>query len=312
MKRKDWISLIALLAIISIVVLGEFISSLGNYAVTAGNLWYIVPMIILLVGAVLMGQRKGNHTKLFKWLSWISYSLSMVFLFCSVFSFMHFFNVQDSSKRDMLIENTTLVKNDISSMLKAYKEGVTKRRQDYATQLFTAIELNDDAVLNKVSPRHSKWIPADARTFSGDWERLKMLPTYEAHKTSFDSISPIIDQSIIGNFNIFTAGGTFNELKDLYNRHKQNLSQVYSTLNPIEEINNRDYNLSDEYINHEHIWKDTQHYFVKKEFSIVGFIIFLLLAFFASLTFLCVKDESIRKPTARTDVQNVYKAGHKL
>lgn len=104
MRRKDWISIIALLLIIAIASLGEFISAQGNPAITIGNLWYFIPMIILLVSAVLMGRRKGNHASLFKWLSWTSYGLSLFFLFCSVDSFMHFFNAQDSSKKEALIK----------------------------------------------------------------------------------------------------------------------------------------------------------------------------------------------------------------
>lgn len=310
MKRKDWVSVIALLLIIAIASLGEFISVHGNLAVTIGNLWYIPLMIILLVCAVLMGQRKGNHSKLFKWLSWTSYGLSMVLLFFSVYSFMHFFNVQDTEKKKELTDNTALVIADISNMHQAYKDGVDKRRQNYQQKLRTAIAVNDASLLNEVSPLQSKWIPKDAKKFADDWADKTMLPTYNAYKTSLDSISPIIQKNIIENFNIFTAGGEFMSLKKLYDLHKLNLSEKYSTLNKIEENFGSIHDLS--YPHNEAKWKDSHRIFETKEFSILGFLIFIILAFFASLAFLCIKNESIRKPKMRTDVQNVYAAGHRL
>lgn len=310
MRRKDWISLIALLLIIAIASLGEFISAQGNPAITIGNLWYFIPMIILLVCAVLMGRRKGNHASLFKWLSWTSYCLSIFFLFCSVNSFMHFFNVQDSSKKETLINNTVLVISDISNMHQAYKEGVDKRRQDYQHGLRTAIETNNTTMLNEVAPLQSRWTPKDAKKYADDWAEKTMLPTYKAYKTSLDSISPIIDNSIIRDFNIFTAGGKFISLQTLYNLHKGQLSEKYSTLNKIEESEGINHELM--YSNNENKWKDSHRIYETKEFSFVGFLIFIILAFLASLTFLCIKDESIRKPKMRTNVQDVYAAGHRL
>lgn len=310
MKRKDWISLIALLLIIAIAFLGEFISVQGNLAITMGNLWYLIPMIILLVGAVLMCQRKGNHTRLFKSLSWISFCLSLVFLFFSADSFMHFFNVQDSAKKEEMIRNTGLVIADISNMHQAYKDGVDKRRQDYQHGLRTAIETQNNSLLNEVSPLQSKWIPKDAKKFADDWADKTMLPTYKAYKGSLDSISPIIDKAIIRDFNIFTAGGEFTSLQTLYNLHKLKLSEKYSTLNKIEESEGASHELI--YTNQEEMWKDSHRIFETKEFNLAGCIIFIILAFLASFTFLCIKDESIRKPKMRTNVQNVYSAGHRL
>ncbi len=310
MRRKDWISIIALLLIIAIASLGEFISANGNLAITIGNLWYFIPMIILLVCAVLMGRRKGNHTKLFKWLSCTSYCLSLIFLFCSIDSFMHFFNVQDSSKKEMLINNTGLIISDISNMHQAYKEGVDKRRQDYQHELRIAIETKNITMLNNVAPLQSRWTPKDAKKYADDWAGKTMLPTYIAYKKSLDSISPIIDKAIIRDFNIFTAGGKFASLQTLYNLHKSQLSEKYSTLNKIEEDKGLNHELA--YSNNENKWKDSHRIFETKEFSFAGFFVFIILALFTSFTFLCIKDESIRKPKMRTNVQDVYAAGHRL
>lgn len=310
MRRKDWISIIALLLIIAIASLGEFISAQGNPAITIGNLWYFIPMIILLVCAVLMGRRKGNHARLFKWLSWTSYGLSMIFLFCSVDSFMHFFNAQDSSKKEELIKNTGLVISDISNMHQAYFDGVDKRRKDYQHKLRTAIETNNTTTLNEVSSLQSKWTPKDAKKFADDWAEKTMLPTYNAYRSSLDSISPIIDNAIIRNFNIFTAGGVFTSLQTLYDLHKLKLSEKYSTLNKIEESEGDNHELI--FSNEEETWKNTNRIYETKEFNLAGFLIFIILAFFGSLTFLCIKDESIRKPKMRTNVQDVYAAGHRL
>lgn len=310
MRRKDWISLIALLLIIAIASLGEFISTQGNPAVTIGNLWYFIPMIIILIGAVLMGRRKGNHTSLFKWLSWTSYGLSLIFLFCSVDSFMHFFNAQDSTKKELLIKNTGLVISDISNMHQAYKEGVDKRRDDYQQRLRTAIDEDNKSILDEVFPLQLERKPQDAKKSADDWAEKTMLPTYKAYKSSLDSITPIVDKAIIRDFNIFTAGGKFTSLQTLYDLHKLKLSEKYSTLNKIEEREGANYELN--FPNEEEKWKNSHRIYETKEFNLAGFLIFIILAFFGSLTFLCIKDESIRKPKMRTNVQNVYAAGHRL
>lgn len=310
MRRKDWISLIALLLIIAIASLGEFISVQGNPAITIGNLWYFIPMIILLVSAVLMGRRKGNHAGLFKGLSWTSYCLSLIFLFYSVDSFMHFFNVQDPSKKEMLINNTGMVISDISNMHQAYKEGVDKRRQYYQERLSAAIATNNKTLLNKVASLQSIWNQENAKTMADEWAEKTMLPTYIAYKISLDSISPIVNKAIIGDFNIFTAGGKFSSLQTLYNLHKGQLSEKYRNLNKIEESEGLNHELT--YSNNENEWKDTHRIFETKEFSLTGFCIFIILAFLSSFTFVCIKDESIRKPKMRTNVQDVYAAGHRL
>lgn len=310
MKRKDWISLVAIILIIAIAALGEYISVQGETVVTLGNLWYLIPMIILLVCAVLMASRKGNHGKLFKTLSWIGYGLSMCLLFLSVGSFMHFFNSQDSSKKSQLAEKTGMVISDFSNMYEAYKDGITKRKNNYQTQLMTAITLNDMQLLKEIAPMQANWKPKDSKQFAKDWIENAMMPTYIGYKNSFDSISPIINDAIIENFNIFTAGGEFVSLQALYNLHKRALSDNYSKLNPIEEHNDLSYELI--FTNRESEWKDSQEILAKKHFNIYGFLIFLFLAFFGSLTFLCVKNDSIRKPRMRKNVQDVYDAGHRL
>ncbi|MDE7421524.1 MAG: hypothetical protein K2N35_15120 [Muribaculaceae bacterium] len=310
MKRKDWISLIAILIIIAIAALGEFISVQGVTAIALGNMWYILPMIILLTSAVIMAKRKGNHNKLFKSISWICFGLSVVFLFLSLDSFMHFFNVQDSSKKKQLADKTTLVMNDFYNMYKAYNDGVTKRKDNYESKLKTAIQLNNSSLLREIAPMQANWSPKDSKQFSKDWVENAMMPTYKAYSTSFDSISPKVNEAIIHNFNIFTAGGEFVSLQELYNLHKRALSENYRKLNPIEEQNDQSYEL--DYENRESEWKDSQDIFSKKQFSITGCIVFLILAFLGSLTFLCVKDDSVKKPQMRKNVQNVYESGHKL
>lgn len=309
MKIKDWISLIAILLIVGIAALGEFISVQGDFALTAGNMWHVLPMAGLLTGAVLLGRRKGNHRKLFKTLSWSCYVSGTVLLFLSLFSFMHFFNVQDSSKRDDLVEKTGMVISDFDSLYDKYSQGVTKRRHDYEQKLSIAIANKDISTLDSVSGTQKSWEPKHSKHYADDWKE-SMLKTYNGYKNSFDSIKPVIYNAIIENFNILTAGGKFASLQELYRMHKRALSDEYSRQNPIERITESQQELK--YNNHETKWEDAHLVLAKKEFGIAGFTIFIILAFFGSLTFLCIKDDTIRKPKMRTNVQNVYDAGHKL
>lgn len=309
MRRKDWISLIALLVIMAIAALGECISVQGDIALALGNLWYFIPMIILLVCAVILGHRKGNHASLFKWLSWCSFGLSMVFLYLSMASFMHFFSVQDSSLEDTLKKNTELAKTDMNSMLEAYEKGVYERSGTYQEKLSTAIADGDENLLKSVAPRQSNWSNDDAIKFTQYWQE-DMLSTHQGVKNSYDSISPIIQQSIVTNFDIFTAQGHFNALKELYNTHKAPLLEQYSHRNKYEEARYLQFSLR--YPNNESEWMGTGDLLTYKRFSLVGFLIFIILAFLTAIAFLFIKDESIRKPKMRTNVQAVYEAGHKL
>lgn len=203
-----------------------------------------------------------------------------------------------------------MVISDISNMHQAYKEGVDKRRQYYQERLSAAIATNNKTLLNKVASLQSIWNQENAKTMADEWAEKTMLPTYIAYKISLDSISPIVNKAIIGDFNIFTAGGKFSSLQTLYNLHKGQLSEKYRNLNKIEESEGLNHELT--YSNNENEWKDTHRIFETKEFSLTGFCIFIILAFLSSFTFVCIKDESIRKPKMRTNVQDVYAAGHRL
>lgn len=312
MKRKDWISLIAVFIIVAIAALGEYISVQGEALLALGNMWYVLPMIIFLVGAVLLAKRKGNHSSLFKILSWVSYGLGLLFLFLMLPGFMHFFNVQDSQKKKTLTEKATMVMTDFTNMYQAYYDGVERRKTDYQNRLKTAITDLDIKTLKAVAPNKAltSWVPKDSKTFADDWSDNTMMHTYEGYKKSLDSITPIINKVIIDDFNIFTAGGKFVSLQQLYITHKNALENSYKKSNRIEEIDEEAYELI--FNNREPEWNDAQNVLSEKEFGIGGFIVFIILAFLASLTFLCVKDESIRKPKMRTNVTSVYAAGHKL
>lgn len=79
MKRKDWISLIAMLIIVFIALMGCQFKANGDWLKAAIDLLFVlIPMALFFVIAVAARNRKGGYIKFWRGLSYVLFGFTIL------------------------------------------------------------------------------------------------------------------------------------------------------------------------------------------------------------------------------------------
>lgn len=309
MKRKDWISLFALLIIIGIALIGEQFHANGEWIDGAISLLTkLLPFIAFLVLSVVFRNRKGSYQKWWRGISYGLFAISFLFLLLLSRPFMHYFNVIGSQER--ITQAAELILKDCDAMFKAYEESVIHRKDAYSSQLNVAVKQQDMAFLQKEYGTANFNDPNFVDKAVDDWKEA-MFSNFAINKDSLDNTkAPQFRNSLIENFDIFRAARELQQLMSQYDSYKSLLSNDFKNLNPFEK--NEHYKEEFSFEHSEKEWRRAQQVFTQMNFNLFWFLFFIVLAFFVSSCYVFFKDDNVQVPRPRTGVQSIYDRGHKL
>ena len=310
MKRKDWISVIALLIIIGIALVGEQFHASGEWADGAISLMTkLLPMLVFFVIAVFFRNRKGSYVAWYRKISYITFFLMVISL-----PFMHYFNVIGSKEEIATVSRQIL--EDCDAMFNEYEKQINNRASKFKTELDRAVisaQEGDITYINLLKQEYNTQTTYDNRFKDDAIDRYVDLwfANYRANKDSLNNIKkPQFEQILIQDFDAFQAAGELNSLFTQYDRYKKLLTDDFSKTTFFERKDN--YNPEFTYANHESSWMNAKDIFVKMKFNFLWFLVFLVLALLASSSFIFFKDDTVQPPRKRAGTRSIYERGHKL
>lgn len=310
MKRKDRISLVALLIILGIALIGEQFHANGEW--TDGIISLLtkfLPLLVFFIIAVYFRNKKGNYVAWFRRISYVSFAISVVFLFILSMPFMHYFNVIGSQERIATASRQIL--DDCDVMFNEYEKQIGQRVSKFESDLQTAINQNHVAFLNAEYPTVTTYDSRFREQAKDDMTEKVWFANYYVNKDSFDlTKKPQFEKVLIQDFDAFTAASELKELFTLYDRYKKLLTEDFSKTTPFEREEH--YCAEFEYQNQESSWRSSTDIFTKMEFNFLWFLLFVVLALFACSSYIFFKDENVRVPKPRNGSQFIYDKGHNM
>ena len=275
MKRKDWITLIAMLLILGVALIGEQFISMGNWMDALINLSLkVLPWVLFFVLAVLARKRKGNYMNTYRKGSYVLFAISLVCLLCFISKpFMHYFNVMGSQKK--VKQSTETILAQCQDMFSDYEKQVGSRVNAYSENV-----------------------------------QVKMFKNHSANKKQFDGQKTKFNNALVMNFNPFLAASQFDQLAMQYKNYYKLLSEDFANLTPFEEHDGAERVFEASEI--DTVCQETQAIFGKPGFNGAFFLVFLLLSFFSTASYVFIKEDSVRKPSRRNADLSIYDQGFKL
>ena len=310
MKRKDWISLVALLIIVGIALIGEQFHATGEWADgTISLLTKLLPLLVFFIIAVYFRNKKGSYVAWFRRISYVTFAISVVFLFILSMPFMHYFNVIGSQEKIATASRQIL--DDCDVMFKEYEMQIGQRVSKFESDLQTAINQNHEAFLKKEYPTVITYDNRFREQAKDDMTEKVWFANYYVNKDSLVSVKkPQFEGVLIQDFNAFKAASELKELFTLYDRYKKLLSEDFSKTTPFER--DEKYSAEFKYQHQEALWKSSKEIFTKMEFNFLWFLLFMVLALFACSSYIFFKDDNVRVPRPRTGAQSIYDKGHNM
>ena len=308
MKRKDIISLIAMMIILIIAYLGTLFKANGNYIDALINMMILVlPLSFFFIFAVIARNKTGNFVKFWRASSYISFAVAIVFLLVISGNFMHYFNV--IAKQDKVSEKVELIIKDYISMYDEYEKLVQSRVASYNSELMSMYNQNQyDAIKQMFHPTMTISKLALEKV-ADDWKE-KMFKNYSGNKRIMSTSVTDYQIALIDNFKVFSAAKELNNLISQYNSHKAQLEEDFAQTTAIENSNNITPVFT--FKNEEIAWRNVQDIFAKSGFNALFFVIYLVLATLACSTYIFFKDTTVKAPKRTVSNQDVYSLGHRL
>lgn len=308
MKRKDWISLVAMLIIVTVALIGEQFCTQGSWTDAAISISIqLLPLLLFFVFAVVARNRKGSYVKTWRIASYACFAISVVFLLMFSVPFMHYFNV--IGNQSQVKSNVQYILNDCNGMFDAYEKKVSSRVSNYDSNLKIAINQDYKELLNEVFPTAKNITLKDKNNAVNAW-KVKMFTNHAANKQVLEANLPIYKNALIDNFSVFDASGQLHKLITSYNDFKTTLQKDFSELSPSEKILCETYEFK--FDNQELKWMNAEKIFTQPSFNFLYFVLYLILALFACTSYIFFKDENVQTPKMRAGDQSVYQCGHKL
>lgn len=308
MKRKDIISLIAMMIILIIAYLGTLFKANGNYIDALINMMILVlPLSLFFIFAVIARNKTGNFVKFWRASSYISFAVAIVFLLVISGNFMHYFNV--IAKQDKVSEKVELIIKDYISMYDEYDKLVQSRVASYKSELMSMYNQNQyDAIKQMFHPTMT--ISKLALENVTEVWKEKMFKNYRGNKIIMSTSVKDYQIALIDNFKVFSAAKELNNLISQYNSHKAQLEEDFAQTTAIENSNNITPVFT--FKNEEIAWRNVQDIFAKSGFNALFFVIYLVLATLACSTYIFFKDTTVKAPKRTVSNQDVYSLGHRL
>lgn len=313
MKRKDWISLVAMLIILGIALIGEQFHANGKWVDGTISLFTkLLPLLVFFIISVYFRNKKGSYSEWYRRLSYVSFAFAVIFLLLLSKPFMHYFNIIGSQHSIATASSQILA--DCEEMFREYDKQVSERVVKFESELTTAINQRDN-------PRYKELLETEYPTETlfdrnfkikavDAWKDL-MFTNCEANKQAFEKTKKLqFETVLVKNFDAFSAAGELKELLDQYNTYKKLLVGDFSKTTPFERIDG--YSADFQFENQEHAWMDSQFIFTHMEFNIGWFLLYLILVAFACSSYLFFKDENVRAPRLREGCQSVYEKGYNM
>lgn len=312
MKRKDWISTLALLLILGIAFIGEQFRSNGLWGDAAINLSLVLlPLLVFYIVAVVARNRKGSYVKFWRMLSYVCIAIAVFFLFAISVPFMHYFNVQN--RQNKVKEKVGMIIADCDKMLSEYDEQVKHRYTTYNSDLQSAVNERKWNVLDNAIPGADPHAPNFVTSTSDSW-KVNMFAHHSEMKKNWTNLKPLFQKALIDEFDVFTAAKQVNELVKQYNDFKEKLTEDFERMTPLEKKYKTFGNDVPQFKfeNKEKEWRDSvAKLFTETKMHVGMFIIFFILALFACSGYIFFKDNTVRTPRSRKNAE-VYELGHKL
>lgn len=306
MKRKDWITLIAMLLILGVALIGEQFISMGNWMDALINLSLkVLPWALFFVLAVLARKRKGNYMNTYRKGSYVLFAISLVCLLCFISKpFMHYFNVMGSQKK--VKQSTETILAQCQDMFSDYEKQVGSRVNAYSENVKSAYEGNREKMNVLIEKDKSA---TSYRNWPDEWQ-VKMFKNHSANKKQFDGQKTKFNNALVMNFNPFLAASQFDQLAMQYKNYYKLLSEDFANLTPFEEHDGAERVFEASEI--DTVCQETQAIFGKPGFNGAFFLVFLLLSFFSTASYVFIKEDSVRKPSRRNADLSIYDQGFKL
>ena len=306
MKRKDWISLVAMLVIVGVALIGEQFVAKGDWLDASINLSLkLIPLVLFFVFAVVARNRKGGHTGFWRGVSYVLFGLSLLCLLWMSVPFMHYFNVMNSKKA--VADNVTVILDRCNEMFDDYERQVKGRLVAYRENVKSAYAGNSGkmAVLKEEDQTATSY-----RTWPDAWQK-SMFENPMKNKEQFQSQRKIIENALILNFNPFVAASQFDQLVKQYNRYQDLLAEHFANMTPFEKSEGA--KMAFEPASIQSVAGQTMAVFTEPEFNGGIFVAYLILVLFASFSYLFFKDRLITgKFSNKKNYASVYNKGFQL
>jgi len=308
MKKKDIISLFAMAIIVVIAYLGTLFKANGNHVDAVINiLILLLPLSLFFIFAVVARNKKGNFVVFWRVSSYISFTIAVFFLLVISGNFMHYFNV--IAKQDSVSKKVELIIKDYKSMYDEYENQVKSRVSSYNSDLMSMYNQNQySAIKQMIDPTMTVSKTALNKVIDA-WKEKMLRNHHDNKKTMLESVDNF-QSALIDNFKVFSAAGELNNLILQYNSHKEQLEKDFAQTTTIENKNGITpiFNFK----NREAEWRNVQDIFIKSEFNILFFVIYLVLTTLACSSYIFFKDTTVKAPKRTTSNQEVYSLGHRL
>lgn len=305
MKRKDWISLIAMLIIVFIALMGCQFKANGDWLKAAIDLLFVlIPMALFFVIAVVARNRKGGYIKFWRGLSYVLFGFTVLCLLWMSRPVMHYFNVM--ANKQIVTENVQSILGSCEKMFQKYESEVGSRIITYIEDIKSAKEGNTKKlrVLRNFDPTMT-----DYDKLVNDWQ-IAMFTNYEENKKQFEEQRQSFEKALILDFNPFKAAGQFDQLVTQYDSYFKALSKDYSNLTPFEKDERKNIVFESEDI--DKVKKEVTSIFAEYAFNFLVFIMYLILAFLACSSYVFFRDETMGKFSKRGTYADVYQKGFQL
>ena len=305
MKRKDWISLVMMSLIVGIALIGEQFIAKGDWLQALASLSLkLLPLLIFFVFAVVARNRRGSYVQFWRISSYVSFAAAVVCLLLLSFPFMHYFNVMSS--KDKVSHNTTTILDQCDNMFKSYENQVESRIITYKENVKSAYDGNSAKmdILKKKDNTATSY-----RSWPDEWQ-VNMFRNHSANKKQFSEQRADFENALTTNFNPFQAAYQFDQLITQFDSYKKLLSDDYTNLTPFEEDEKLE--MTFETASIQQVSDDTLSVFTEPKFNIPVFLAYLVLAFFASASYIFFKDSTVRRPAKNKHQAEVYDKGFKL
>lgn len=305
MKRKDWISLIAMLTIVFIALMGCQFKANGDWLKAAIDLLFVlIPMALFFVIAVAARNRKGGYIKFWRGLSYVLFGFTILCLLWMSRPVMHYFNVMGS--KQIVTDNVQSILGSCEKMFQKYESEVGSRLTTYKEDIKSAKEGNIKKlrVLRDSFPTMTNY-----DELVKTWQET-MFEVYKDNKRQFEEQRQSFEKALILDFNPFKAAGQFYQLVNQDSIYFGALSAAYSTLTPFEKYEQKNIVFESEDIDKEK--KEVTSIFAEYAFNFLVFIMYLILAFLACSSYVFFRDETMGKFSKRGTYADVYQKGFQL
>lgn len=306
MKRKDVISLVAMLVIVGVALIGEQFMAKGDWLDASINLSLkLIPLVLFFVFAVVARNRKGGHTGLWRKVSYVLFGLALLCLLWMSVPFMHYFNVMNSKK--IVSDNVTVILDKCNEMFDDYERQVDARLVAYRANVQSAYDGNSGkmAVLQKEDASATSY-----RGWPDAWQK-NMFENPTKNKEQFLSQRTTFEEALILNFNPFLAASQFEQLVTQYNSYRELLSEHFANQNPFEKNDQAEMDFEPKSI--QSVSEKTMDVFTESHFNLGIFLAYLVLVLFSSFSYVFFKDDLITgKFSNKKNYASVYNKGFQL